>query len=217
LDFYISFFVWLIAVISLIKIGIGVLRGRGDFKNSNGEFLNHNKKFKVPKRGITKIDINYVYNIITQRISNEFLSYGNIDKSYLEKFRPIDNNIEIKIEEDNKESDLMKKLNKGESIYIEYLNDLPDEVKLDIISDEEGDEEDILFDSIGNINTKCDDFEPYGDLWDSESDGNDSSYFYHIYTACSKNYKITIRTGSYIKDQCICNPRGISQFKITKI
>ncbi len=45
---YISFFIWILLVIYMIKRDIGILRGRGDYKDKNGKFEH---------RGITFIKI----------------------------------------------------------------------------------------------------------------------------------------------------------------
>ena len=37
---YMSLFIWIISIILMIKMDIGVLRGRGDFKNKKGKFEN---------------------------------------------------------------------------------------------------------------------------------------------------------------------------------
>lgn len=190
-------------------------------KDSDGNFINGRSKEKIPKRGVQIVDINFVFDTLCSVIDKQFKNYFNITDEDLEKYRPKNNDIVEKIEEekDDKSKAIMQSLLNGEEVSINYLSDLPEEILKELADEydiEDYLDEDSMSDLLGGLSTIYRDYEPYGDAWDSVEEGNDSDYFYRTYMVCTKNYTIELYCGSYIKDSCICDPRGLSPFVLSR-
>jgi len=176
--------------------------------DKNGEFKRGSKKYKIPKRGVEKVDLKFVLDYLKANVQDKLLEFFKLDRSYLDKFDVlIENNVVVEVIKDEQAFD--KSIYKSNDLImvVSALIDLPEEVL------EEFENEDI---ELGAISDMYNEYEPSYDF-DSMSDGNDDEYFYYDYDVSSTNYRIELRAGAYIKDQCICDPRGIDKFKLYKV